>query len=387
MALRVLPPLSVLLDNPLPPVAKTVFSKSSNQRYTSGDNSTPNPYSSRVKVWNSANVFYNGNVYEFSPTTFPRRAMTPDLARVYSKLIDKWQQTDFNAGVALGESRESVSLILTRLMQLRKFVQHLRGGNLSAAIGNLKLSGRQRSTISKEFSGASITIADLILELKFGWIPILQDIYDASQYCELKPIENRLRAHVTASESKSSVYGSNIFYSTETQKSRTVYAVSCVVGRKPLDFQRLGLSDPAVFWELVPYSFLVDYIFPIKSIIRSTFVLPQMQAKYPCRTIFKRSIATYKDIRRSATPGQKPVDEVYPYPSTVHVDVDRYTNFNLPSILDSITPKSHVSNDVWVSRLDTSVALLIKNLQHPGNFRKFNHRGNSNVGISSHYTE
>jgi hypothetical protein len=178
--------------------------------------------------------------------------------------------TALQGGVVLGEAKEALRMI-------RSPAQALRVG-IDSYLNYLK-GKRDRGRTSKNF------LADSWLEYSFGWTPLISDIYSGAH--ALRQLQNRsfdhkvIRTTGTSQLDKPSgpiskgiegghtVTGDVI----ETAEYIVIYrgAVRLPIGNRSLmTRQNLGFTwgnfVPTV-WELIPYSFLVDYFTNIGDVL------------------------------------------------------------------------------------------------------------------------
>lgn len=192
-------------------------------------------------------------------------------------------QTTFQGGVFVGELKETLHLLVSPAKTLRE--------GLSAYLGTLKKRRRQVRKVSpkRRLSVARRVIADTWLEYAFGWRPLLADINDAcktlaaaqaSIHETWRPVSARGRDDIRGSGSQQ-VFGVG---------GLSVYAVYDTLNRKEVVYRgSVGMShvQPGIWrhsgfsledfvptvWELIPYSFLVDYFTNIDDIISAATYL------------------------------------------------------------------------------------------------------------------
>jgi hypothetical protein len=112
------------------------------------------------------------------------------------------------------------------------------------------------------------------LELQYGWKPLLKDIHDAAEALALnynRP-SNRISKVTAKSNEKTQWSEYRRFSETPPQGCNVVYELSANYRMTVLfeqdsnvkAVQTVGLTNPlTVAWELVPYSFVVDWFLPI----------------------------------------------------------------------------------------------------------------------------
>lgn len=180
-------------------------------------------------------------------------------------------QRAFQGGVFLGELRETLHLIKGRSLSFYRGVSEY-------ATKAKKLRRRPQTVKDKERN-----LAELWLEYAFGWAPLLNDVSDAGKalnrldYWEIP--RKRIRARGREESvviSASSLLHNNFNFRLESLNGTLaqVQYVGQVQSRamNPVQYQArlLGVSlrdfVPTV-WELVPWSFMVDYFTNVQEIL------------------------------------------------------------------------------------------------------------------------
>jgi hypothetical protein len=207
-------------------------------------------------------------------------ARTVALKRLYNRIDDAIGR--FQAGVALGEMRETKRMLGSRAALL--------GDSVSDSLKRLSKEARYLRYV-RRLPGARIAarISDLWLEYSFGWRPLIGDVTSLHNSFVKQYDICRIRVSASATESKTvpTVKQVDGFDLTETTTERTVQYLSSFRfayglrqpssalskwGSTPLD----GLS---MAWELIPWSFLIDYFVDIGTFIRS-FQYSNLQVIY-----------------------------------------------------------------------------------------------------------
>jgi len=190
--------------------------------------------------------------------------MIPQVARAQAKCLDKFSssvQERAMIGVDLAEYHQSIDLLHSAAVRTLRLMHAVRKRDFGLLLRSLDprgvktLRGR-KVTWSKSF-------ANNFLEVHFGWVPFFQDIFDAAHAIS-QPLK-ATNAFGSASDAYylNSITGSPGFI-TVTQTSAKVQVkmgadVSCTNPALHLA-SSLGLINPfSVAWELVPFSFVVDW--------------------------------------------------------------------------------------------------------------------------------
>lgn len=179
------------------------------------------------------------------------------------------EQTTFQGGVFLGELGEVVRMLRSPGRALRRgFDEYF-----------TSLDQKVRPIRSKRSRSRALT--DTWLEYSFGWTPLLNDIRDATDLInkvrsevETKPVsgfgEHSTKVHGIVGQS----YSSSPYFRIHGYTARTakvIYKSSVGAERVSQNLVRqvgLDLSNfVPTLWELIPYSFVVDYFSNIGDII------------------------------------------------------------------------------------------------------------------------
>lgn len=203
---------------------------------------------------------------------------TPSNIKALSNLSEKFKQSDFNLAVTAGESREAWHMIADRVFSFSEALKQTKRGNLSGALramGSTKRASRKakRKLDSGDVSGS-------FLELQYGWVPLMSDIYAASELMNSPKIERqsiRTSVHTTGPDAKAYLAQYNGDLRTLDNK-RTVYHIAKMSTKEVNMAVRLGLAQPlSVAWELTTLSFVADWFLPISDLIQAveaSYLLP-----------------------------------------------------------------------------------------------------------------
>jgi len=196
--------------------------------------------------------------------------------------------------VSLAERKQAVDMIEKRCLQLFDFGKALKKGRFAEAAsvlgikldlpvskGKLKQEARNRNTKKFKWSKQPLNVtatglrkpprgkrpapsksksfADNYLEFHFGWSPLLADIYSAAQVLEdgIPPPIIKGRGTGRDTVRVTGDYG----YEQWVCTAKCQLIADVVIDNPNLNLlERLGLANPiAVLWEVVPWSFVVDW--------------------------------------------------------------------------------------------------------------------------------
>ena len=163
------------------------------------------------------------------------------------------------------EREQAISQIATSAGTLLKAFRLVKRGQFTLAAKQLAVplaSGKYRH---------SKNVANAWLSLHFGWVPLVQDIYSALEILDRPPRDMKIKG---SARSGLSTWGQLDMYGSGIRNSST-YA--CRMGARQIitdahlaQISALGLVNPAsVAWELVPYSFVVDWFSNVGQVLNS----------------------------------------------------------------------------------------------------------------------
>lgn len=208
-------------------------------------------------------------------------------------------------GVALGEAGKSAEMIARRAGQLRRGFSALRRGRFRQFTRELEIvpKRRDRNRVSNSVQGAS----SLWLEYSYGWKILVSDIYSGCLVLS-QPLPH---GEHSGSGRETYQYASRRrpAQTLEYWKGVTFVKQGCkafVVNPNLYLAQQAGLANPAsVAWDLVPFSFLVDWVFDVQVVIDSWTDLLGIEVQDPYTTTFRRFNGYYERYSTGSQPRNK----------------------------------------------------------------------------------
>lgn len=195
-------------------------------------------------LWKQEGPFSNYSCHE-DPEPYP-------VAAVYNKALDKFygaiRNSDLNLAVDLAEGKQTIRMVAdaTRaLISLKKIA--------------LRAASKPATSLAKSWLGA-----------QYGWRPLLSTLHDLAEFAQSNYLYRRVKVRSSQSFERPTVFTSTISpsyrYRTRMSYRVELSALYEVVDSRLFDASRLSSLDPAVIaWELLPFSFVVDWVFDIGS--------------------------------------------------------------------------------------------------------------------------
>jgi hypothetical protein len=216
-------------------------------------------------------------------------------ARLASRLKDL--RTQWNFAVTLGEARETSHFIAAQVRRLTEAYRQFRKGNVMKAWRGL--TGRGNVPVHLESNlrflkrrakqpDWSDDAARAWMEFNYAWVPTLGDIDSAARYLAEKRVRGyfpvqEVSVSATARQTDKVNYnpsGPNNWWYRDTRTSKThvrlTYHLTPSWARQPSTLDELGFTDPfTLAWELLPLSFVVDWIVNVGQVLQSLFEFRQ----------------------------------------------------------------------------------------------------------------
>lgn len=192
--------------------------------------------------------------------------------KCYERFVSKIHETA-ELGLLTAERVEAADLIYQRVTQLRKGWLALRLGRFKEFLHQIRVQTplkKHRGMVRNRSKQASA----LWLEYWFGWSPLVSDVYTAirlidSPYPSLKVFASA-RAKDPGEPERVNPWGGTYNELREHEFSFRMQAEVAVSNPMLYRASQFGIVNPAtIAWELVPFSFLVDWFIPVGNYLRS----------------------------------------------------------------------------------------------------------------------
>lgn len=211
--------------------------------------------------------------------------------RLVTECLQKVNDRKINLGEALAESRQSISMIARRSIQLVRALLALR--RLKFRDFFLHLGLKPKKVVSGKLP------ADLWLEYQYGWKPLMSDIYQGYQtFRDGLQRPQLIRAVRRLSESGDVTVNSRPGFQVTGTANRYD---QCILFYEVQDsylntFSQIGLINPLeVAWAVVPFSFVVDWFLPVQSVLEACTATVGLTFRDGCFTTKATMVAQGRD--------------------------------------------------------------------------------------------
>lgn len=217
-------------------------------------------------AWRAKPIHYPSDALNSFPSGLEARAMNRALLRI--------KDQEVNYAVALAEGRKTVDTVVDAAKALTGAIRGIKKGDMRAAqralsvVPNMK--NRRKARGRDEVTGRW-------LELQYGWLPVLSDVYGTVKDLDKGFLrEPRYSATYTTRERESykhSAQNGYVYWEDTNVEVDHLCKVRLDYTLEGVDLSlatRSGFTNPAeIAWELVPYSFVVDWFVPIGEYIQT----------------------------------------------------------------------------------------------------------------------
>lgn len=232
-------------------------------------------------------------------------------SKAYASFVSQAKGLSVNVAVNVAERKQTVDIIAKRASQTLRFARALRKFDIPAAVSALNIDakvtttrrGAKVKTPSREIrlKNTAKSFGNNFLEFHFGWEPLVKDIGEGLEMLFDTPFRGMGksvigRGHTRESEPKDpDVADSSAGLKTWwPYVGVTLRADVIVENANSSTLSRMGFTNPAVIaWELVPFSFVVDWFSNVGQVLSSWSDLDGLRLENAATTVFGR----YRDAR------------------------------------------------------------------------------------------
>lgn len=224
------------------------------------------------KAWNG-----DPDLASYTGWAYPNPIIDPALTyfrdsiyiKAYNRLMSEVSGASAQIGADIGERKQAMNSITSHAGQLLKAARALRKGRV---LDFCKALGIRKHTVRSAASNAG----SLWLEYSYGWKPLVEDMHNAVNVLQRPFPDKVVRGRATGKHHVLYKYDVPPPYWSHEVTTHD-WVIKCHLQlRISVDnwvawyANDLGLTNPAaIAWELVPFSFVVDWFLPIGKYLQS----------------------------------------------------------------------------------------------------------------------
>jgi hypothetical protein len=212
-----------------------------------------------------------------------------DESNLQSKLVKKIKGHEFNLAVNLAQGHQLVDMCASTLRRLGRSLVHLKHRDITGAFRELGVSGTPRPLKSTDVSGRW-------LEMQYGWLPAVSDAFEAAKAFEA--ISAGRSARIVATHKVGRPCDGSASPGIYSSKGNTtvIKRIVCELEEELSAGRSLGLLDPlSVVWEILPYSFVIDWFLPVGTYLSNLAVIPSLKGRF-LTTTYSRTECRYTTL-------------------------------------------------------------------------------------------
>lgn len=185
---------------------------------------------------------------------------------LHAKLLSKIKNMKVNLGNFIGERDQMFNMFGSTARKLSKAINHVKRGRFKKAAEALGCLPTSRNSVRK-------SVANNWLELQYGWLPLLSDLYEMSllveeafkDSSESKTINSSTATVSWSREDATSLQEPPGLKCRRANATRLRGKVNYKVEYQDITFLgSIGLTNPlSIAWELTRLSFVVDWALPV----------------------------------------------------------------------------------------------------------------------------
>lgn len=224
------------------------------------------------------------------PPTLPTWTANDDI-KLIGKLQEAVRGSDFNPAVFLGEANQTLRLIGDTAIKVARAYSLFRKGDVISAANTLMAGRRYPPKTVRAKAGSSW------LELQYGWLPLLGDMKSGAELLAHQlsvPFRKsyRVRHKIKVVEPNP---GPDLYYAWADRHAFVSKQIIAYISEPPSVAQLSGILDPElVAWELVPFSFVADWVMPIGDYLSARAFAGRLSGLFVTTTITRRHISGMK---------------------------------------------------------------------------------------------
>lgn len=294
-----------------------------------------------------------------------------------NNLLKNLRNSSFNAAQALAERKQTANLFSSTATRVAKSIISLRKGNFVKAASELGVLPRKRARrrFNSQYAvDQAKAVGNGWLELQYGWKPLLSDVYGSMETLAkannpqgnpntvYRKVSGFARRHANPTKTTNTALPSG-YSGISTLVQQSVQSVIVRVGvtysvSSPalVSMASVGITNPLLLaWELLPYSFVIDWFLPIGNYLESLDAAAGLAfqdgyvsilRKYECKTEKFESFSYSQGARHTYTKTTESYKSVW---------FDRAALTGFPS-----APAPRFKNPLSTSHVASALALLLQ---------------------------
>lgn len=233
-------------------------------------------------------------IYEFwqRAPDYNELNMPPDAAlqglildRARERFVTKVRGRAAELAVSLAERKQALAMIENRAIQLYRFARELKSFRFGNAAHELSLTG----VFPKGLKANAKAFGNNYLEFHFGWSPLVGDIGNAVEVLQGGVPPVHVSAVSSGTKSFEWVHPYGLTQRANHQELAKVGATFVVSNPNLWLANQLGFVNPAtIAWELVPFSFVLDWFVNVSDFLNSSSEFWGLSVIDPYFTQFSR---------------------------------------------------------------------------------------------------
>lgn len=258
-------------------------------------------------------------------------------AELTLKALNRAKQSSFNAPIFFAEAGKTTDMIMSRLADLRGLARDLRRGNVADFLNKSEIFYKRTNRRVRRVRGlpdfyppdwkvkevelkfnrqygrdAQLAAGNLWLEWKYGWQSLMTDVSGLAEHIESVRskdvnLDGKIKTSVTRRTFTTGPYTLEVSPSSLGERQDTLMLQGTLTTRFRMNNPdlllpaKVGLTNPlSVAWELVPFSFVVDWFLPIGKFIDAldvNFLYTFSDAVIANKAIFHRKVTAKSSDR------------------------------------------------------------------------------------------
>ncbi len=284
-----------------------------------------------------------------------------DIALI-NKLRNRMMGSSFDPALFLSQLDQTLYMLASGTRRVDAALRFIRRGRMTDAARVLTVGTTTPSRRHRDFNPRGLTpenVASAQLELSYGWLPLLGDVYGSAQYiAHHTQLPMRQRYRVRLQRAFECGHPSPTLWKFLSQKNR-VRGQLIAEMREGFNFSPTylaGFDDPlGMAWERLPWSFVADWFIPVQAYLQDRAFARQVVGT------FIKTVTTQIDVQ-----GLKPLvstERVTPGKPNCFRETSLSLTRTVTSSLSVPYPKPHSFLEVpsWRRALNAASLVLQRN--------------------------